>query len=72
MFELVTFTKTTYNRYIIEICDYETGQRFSLSTVNARLYEEYLNEDTKEMATDIAIKIVLEFHDFKPQETINA
>lgn len=26
MFELVTFTKTPYNRFIIEICDYETGQ----------------------------------------------
>jgi len=72
MFELVTFTKTTYNRYIIEICDYETGQRFSLSTVNARLYEEYLNEDTKQQAIQTAINIVLEYHDFKPQETINA
>lgn len=71
MFELVTFTKTTYNRYIIEICDYETGQRFSLSITNARLYDEYLNEDTKETATAIAIKTVLDYHDFKPQEAIN-
>lgn len=71
MFELVTFTKTTYNRYIIEICDYETGQRFSLSITNSRLYDEYINEDTKEPATQTAIKTVLDYHDFKPQETIN-
>ena len=66
MFELVAFTPgQNYGRYTIEITDYEGTQRFSISTTNSRLYDEYTDEATREQATQTAIKLVMDFYNLK-------
>ena len=66
MFELVSFTPGhNYGRYTIEITDYEGTQRFSISTTNSRLYDEYTDEATREQATQTAIKLVMDFYNLK-------
>ena len=66
MFELVSFTPGhNYGRYVIEVINYETAQRFSISTTNSRLYDEYTDEATREQATQTAIKLVMDFYNLK-------
>ena len=66
MFELVSFTPGhNYGRYVIEIINYETAQRFSISTTNSRLFDEYTDEATREQAIQTAIKLVMDFYDIK-------
>ncbi len=66
MFELVSFTPGhNYGRYVIEVINYETAQRFSISTTNSRLYDEYTDDATREQATQTAIKLVMDFYDLK-------
>ena len=66
MFELVSFTPGhNYGRYVIEIINYETAQRFSISTTNSRLYDEYTDEETREQAKQTAVKLVMDFYDLK-------
>lgn len=66
MFELVSFTPGhNYGRYVIEVINYETAQRFSISTTNSRLYDEYTDEETREQAKQTAVKLVMDFYDLK-------
>ena len=66
MFELVSFTPGhNYGRYVIEVINYETAQRFSISTTNSRLYDEYTDEETREQAKQTAVKLVMDFYDIK-------
>ena len=66
MFELISFTPGhNYGRYVIEVINYETAQRFSISTTNSRLYDEYTDEATREQAIQTAIKLVMDFYDIK-------
>ena len=66
MFELVSFTPGhNYGRYVIEVINYETAQRFSISTTNSRLYDEYTDEETRKQATQTAVKLVMDFYDIK-------
>lgn len=66
MFELVSFTPGhNYGRYVIEVINYETAQRFSISTTNSRLYDEYTDEETREQAIQTAVKLVMDFYDLK-------
>ena len=66
MFELVSFTPGhNYGRYVIEIINYETAQRLSISTTNSRLYDEYTDEATREQAIQTAVKLVMDFYDLK-------
>ena len=66
MFELVSFTPGhNYGRYVIEVINYETAQRFSISTTNSRLFDEYTDEATREQAKQTAVKLVMDFYDLK-------
>ena len=66
MFELVSFTPGhNYGRYVIEVINYETAQRFSISTTNSRLYDEYTDEATREQATQTAVQLGMDFYDLK-------
>ena len=66
MFELVSFTPGhNYGRYVIEVINYETAQRLSISTTNSRLFDEYTNEETRKQATQTAVKLVMDFYDIK-------
>ena len=66
MFELVSFTPGhNYGRYVIEVINYATAQRFSISTTNSRLYDEYTDEETREQAKQTAVKLVMDFYDLK-------
>ena len=66
MFELVSFTPGhNYGRYVIEVINYETAQRFSISTTNSRLFDEYTDEATREQAIQTAIQLVMDFYDIK-------
>ena len=66
MFELVSFTPGhNYGRYVIEIINYETAQRLSISTTNSRLYDEYTDEATREQAIQTAVQLVMDFYDLK-------
>lgn len=66
MFELVSFTPGhNYGRYVIEVINYETAQRFSISTTNSRLYDEYTDDATREQATQTAVQLVMDFYDLK-------
>lgn len=66
MFELISFTPGhNYGRYVIEVINYETAQRFSISTTNSRLYDEYTDEETREQAIQTAVKLVMDFYDLK-------
>ena len=66
MFELVSFTPGhNYGRYVIEVINYETAQRFSISTTNSRLYDEYTDEATREQAIKTAVQLVMDFYDLK-------
>ena len=66
MFELVAFTPGhNYGRYVIEVINYETAQRFSISTTNSRLFDEYTDEATREQAIKTAVQLVMDFYDLK-------
>lgn len=66
MYELISFTPGhNYGRYVIEVINYETAQRLSISTTNSRLFDEYTNEETRKQAIKTAIKLVMDFYDLK-------